>query len=580
MKNDPGIINHVTNLTYSDPPNVFEEFNKRTTIDDVANWLEAKGHKATSRSPSRIEFCRAGKDGGQSFNVVMKDGVPLTYNHSTNSGLPNGKGLNPSQLKCYLDYGNLETESYRKFAADLKGEAHPPTKAVGGGNDAPPREFTWYTARELSFKDCRRDWFIKRFMTRNEPMGVIASEKGMKTTITLDLVISVAAGLPFLNFENFSVPKKAKVAFYSAESGDATIKESAIRICRSKGITFESLEDDLIFCFDVPILNLDGPKMAEDLAKRGIELVVIDPFYLALGDVDARNLFEVGAVLREVRYHLHQKGISVVIVHHANRASAPGRGNDFRPLELSDISHAGIGQWARQFLLLSRRENYGMDGHHRLFFKFGGSAGHGGLYNCDIFEGVIEEDFTGRVWEVSLTSWADAKATRADAKETKAKAALIASKNKVLDAIDAIVKDEKHPTIGAIRTHTGMGNDAVKLAVEVLMSELTIVCRTAKVETGNKAKQAYAEYVRTPPPAETATFKFGESANGCTGVKNDISDTNTAVDAGGKANGCTAPPCKGGANTDVPSSPAKGRQSSPSKKPKTNTPVRRKRGAA
>ena len=45
---------------------------------------------------------------------------------------------------------------------------------------------------------------------------------------------------------------------------------------------------------------------------------------------------------------------------------------------------SGIGEWARQWLLLQRRCPYQSDGNHELWMRCGGSAGHAGLYAVDI----------------------------------------------------------------------------------------------------------------------------------------------------------------------------------------------------
>ncbi|MBA4068194.1 MAG: hypothetical protein C0501_31735, partial [Isosphaera sp.] len=90
----------------------------------------------------RVEFARAGKDGaGQSFNVKVVGGVAVTFNFSTNAGLPAGGGLSPSQVRCLYEAGDCDTAAMRRFAAVLRAElgwpADPPRVTVTGARPDP-----------------------------------------------------------------------------------------------------------------------------------------------------------------------------------------------------------------------------------------------------------------------------------------------------------------------------------------------------------------------------------------------------------------------------------------------------------
>jgi hypothetical protein len=245
------------------------------------------------------------------------------------------------------------------------------------------------------------------------------------------------------------------VAVVSGESGPATLQETAARMCKAKGLNLANLGDRLTWCFDLPTLT-SLPVMAEfadALAGVKADVTILDPLYLCLGDVDARNLFEMGAVLRGVAELLLKAGHTPVILHHFNRLSQVGD----QP-ELSHIAYSGLEQFARQFLLLNRREPYRSDGRHDLWLRIGGSAGHGGLYALHVVEGVVRDDFAGRTWEVTVSTAGEVAADRIDerdaAKQETARRQLQKDEANVLDAIDREVRSGKPgATINTIRKH-------------------------------------------------------------------------------------------------------------------------------
>ncbi len=73
-------------------------------------------------------------------------------------------------------------------------------------------------------------------------------------------------------------------------------------------------------------------------------------------------------------------------------------------LELADIAWSGFAEFARQWLLLSRREPY-IDGtgEHRLYLRSGGSAGHSALIHLDASEGIQPN----RHWQIDAKSYGE-----------------------------------------------------------------------------------------------------------------------------------------------------------------------------
>lgn len=103
---------------------VFAEYNRQVDLGMVIAWHEQMGgHEVTDRGADRVEFRRNGKEGGgNSFNVEVRDGVPVTYNFSSNAGIPHNDGLGPSQVRCFYETGSCDTRSLAAFAARLRRE--------------------------------------------------------------------------------------------------------------------------------------------------------------------------------------------------------------------------------------------------------------------------------------------------------------------------------------------------------------------------------------------------------------------------------------------------------------------------
>jgi hypothetical protein len=276
-------------------------------------------------------------------------------------------------------------------------------------------EFEAVTSRELATSDYSLEYLIDGVLVRGQPMMIGGPKKSLKTNSSIDLALSLGHGGLFLG--RFDVPEAVRVGVMTAESGAATIQETANRIAWEKNWSLENF-DNVVWAFDVPQLNLPKHMAAlrRFLEQNELEVVILDPTYmmmLGLGS-DAGNLFVVGEFLKSISDLIRDTGCTPILCHHLKKSVA----EPFEPAELDSIAWAGFGEFVRQWILLNRRVKYDPDngGHHEIWMSVGGSVGHSGQWGVNVDEGTPQDE-GGRRWEVELMSTSQAYAERAALEE-------------------------------------------------------------------------------------------------------------------------------------------------------------------
>ena len=419
-----------------------------------------------------------------------------------------------------------------------------------------PVKFEWIDSDQFANGDYRHRWLIEMALVADQPAIVAAPVKSLKTSIAVDACISMATGTAFLG--RFKVPSVVKTAIASMESGQASLQSTARRICAARNIALADAGKNLIWTFSVPVLS-DRSAVAEfvtSLVARGIKAVLLDPLYLCLGDVDAKNMMEVGMVLRSVADMMIPEGITPIIVHHANRQVERGK-----PMGLEHIAYSGCDAFARQMILMNRREEYQHDGEHKLWLSIGGSAFNGpGIYALDVSEGVSDANFGGRRWDVAVLSAADLEQEAASGKEakiaTKERKKMADEEASIFECIDSETsKGQPAATITSIKKFTGWQSKRVNDTIKRMLEESFIQFHEWDKETGNKATMTVGGY-RRPVKIEQREMQFSER-----GVNDDLPTVLPSVPTvqpvqvvDGRGNGRESSPCIGGIS--LPSLPS------------------------
>src|SRR5262249_50244043 len=156
----------------------------------------------------------------------------------------------------------------------------------------------------------------------------------------------------------FEVPNRTRVLLLSGESGQATLQETAERVCRQK--IFKLSNVDVIWNFDLPQLTRDRDvaRLRRYVEDNGGGVVIPAPLYLAMTGLalSAANFFAVGPLLRRCAQACLEAGATPILVHHTGKTAGMQRASAGQPLELTDLAYAGFAEFARQWVLVSRRE--------------------------------------------------------------------------------------------------------------------------------------------------------------------------------------------------------------------------------
>ena len=413
---------------------------------------------------------------------------------------------------------------------DLMARTHEASPAKGG--PPPPAVVTAAPAVEslrlidsatFAATDYTLRWHVKKVLVRGQPALIAGPKKCLKTSILCDLAVSIGTGKPFLGV--FPSEGPTRVGFFSGESGPHAIKSTALLVCAARGVRLE--DANVWWSFAVPQLSRAEhlAMLASEIRRHQLEGVVIDPLYLSLlsgnPDVKASNLYDMGPLLATVTGVCLQAGADPFLCHHFIKRPA----DPFGIPELEDMAGAGVAEFARQWVLVGRRERYEPGtGLHKLWLNVGGSAGFSSCWSVDVDEGVLADDFSGRKWEAFVEGAASAISGKKDQAEKKREEKQSARRKeddaKVLIAIDQLTAEGQPYSATRVRDKSGLNSDKFRQAVERLAGDGLIERCEVKVPTAKGAmkpaqnagelrhfsRQPVANSQHAPGPSPIATL--------------------------------------------------------------------------
>jgi hypothetical protein len=205
-------------------------------------------------------------------------------------------------------------------------------------------DFEWYTAAEHAAEvDAKPPaQYLVRGLLPEGDYGVLGAEKKAgKTWLSVDLAVSVGAGVPWLGAH--PVDLAGPVVMFLGEGGKRKMLRRFRAVCEARGVRYEDLPVHLVF--RAPHLT-DADHLAAiavGLERIRPVLVILDPLYLAARGANASQLNEMGAHLERIQHLAQHAGSALLVVHHWNKTGT-GTGS-------SRMSGAGTAEWGR--LLMS-----------------------------------------------------------------------------------------------------------------------------------------------------------------------------------------------------------------------------------
>jgi hypothetical protein len=286
--------------------------------------------------------------------------------------------LSPADVREVLesipvDFGEVvpARPDNRVEAASL---ASRPTEQASRAESAP---FEGVDVSELAaFVDAKPDWLVEGVFTSDEPTLFGARSKCCKTLQLTDLAVALSTGTPWLG--HFNVPQPRRVLFVTGEANLRMISRHLQKAISARGLSFADVAGQLrIEAGDFPqfatIAHRDS--ITATIAKHGIDVVILDPLYRGLANVDTYRMSEVGGIIKD--FQTACRPASFIVSHHVTKQSARDMQEGKSP-SLEDLSGAGLAESCGQWWLVGRNSKYAWDWSHDLCVEFGGREGQGG----------------------------------------------------------------------------------------------------------------------------------------------------------------------------------------------------------
>lgn len=222
---------------------------------------------------------------------------------------------------------------------------------------------------------------IEGLLLDRQPCVQGGRTKTMKTTLACDVAAALVTGTHFLGRSVVPSP----VLYLTRERPSAVVRR-LIETSAERRQPNRRMWQPLSVTTQDLLATSGGQNVVKNLIRQcGARVVFIDPLNLMIGDVSPADLIAMGRKLRSLCDPILDGGGTPVLLHHTTKDTAVGE----YPV-LDDLSGAGVAEFARSWLLLSRVADFSGGHEHQLLALAGTSNGDYQRLRLTVNEATME----------------------------------------------------------------------------------------------------------------------------------------------------------------------------------------------
>ena len=262
------------------------------------------------------------------------------------------------KLECLLFDNGIPAEAvftlaknspYNKYARDNRPDQHLWEEVLKAKSERTaivtksqtPRGLNWMGLNQIMAISERPEWLVKDVWMEKNVGWIAGVGKSYKSTISLDLALSIASGEPFL--DTFEVMNPGPVLMIQEEDPAWRVAHRLQVMTRGKGINqIEYREENNKIIMEMPadreiplfvsiaggftLTDKDSVRLLEEaLQQFRPRMLFLDPTFMLLPGVDEFKAGDVTGVLNLLKYWRNEYDCAIALVHHYNKGS--GKGN-------------------------------------------------------------------------------------------------------------------------------------------------------------------------------------------------------------------------------------------------------------
>jgi len=224
---------------------------------------------------------------------------------------------------------------------------------------------------------------VKGMILDRQPCFFGGRAKSLKTTAACDCAAALITCSPFLEQ---AVASQTPVLYLTCERTPDSVRHLIETAATRREPDRTKWARLMVSSWKGLIEFEQGRKVLQEyIQSGGARVVFLDPLYLLLGEVNPTDLQAMGARLRWLCEPVIQGGGTPVLIHHTVKNTPTGE-----YASLDDLSGAGVAEFARSWLLLSRAAEYAGGNVHQLLAVAGTCEGSHARLKVQLDEQTME----------------------------------------------------------------------------------------------------------------------------------------------------------------------------------------------